>query len=212
MVIAIIALLMSILMPALQRVREQAKTIKCLANLKNWTYYLMMYTKEYDGKFQAGIATPDRPGHLNYWFHVLRPYWGNNKKVICCPTAMKPIQDINGRSTGQWNTFSAWGMFTGAGYDPEGEYGSYGINGWVEDPPANLEEIYGLPTSNNWRTTVVRRAGYIPLMMDALRFNVYPIETDSPPPEEDMPYMATEMMRRACINRHNGYISMAFLD
>ena len=33
-VIAIIALLMAILMPALQRVRKQARTIACLANLK----------------------------------------------------------------------------------------------------------------------------------------------------------------------------------
>jgi prepilin-type N-terminal cleavage/methylation domain-containing protein/prepilin-type processing-associated H-X9-DG protein len=33
-VIAIIALLMAILMPALQRVKKQARTIACLANLK----------------------------------------------------------------------------------------------------------------------------------------------------------------------------------
>jgi len=35
-VIAIIALLMAILMPALARVKEQARTVACLANLKQW--------------------------------------------------------------------------------------------------------------------------------------------------------------------------------
>ena len=215
-VIAIIALLMSILMPALQRVKLLAKTAACSANLKNWSYYLMMYTKDYDGKFQAGIATPGKLGHLNYWFNVLRPYHKNNKKVMCCPTAMKPLYDINGQSIGQWNTFSAWGMFTlernGEGYDPEGEYGSYGINGWVEDPPSNKDEIYGQSASNCWRTTDVSRAGYIPLMMDALRFNLYPVEDDTPPPTEDEAWIADNMIRRACIDRHNGFINMSFLD
>lgn len=215
-VIAIIALLMGILMPALQRVKELARTAACGANLKNWTYYFLMYTKEFDGKFQAGIATPNKPGHLNYWFHVLRPYWGNTKKVICCPTAMKPLYDVNGNTIGQYNTFSAWGMYTlsrnGEGYDPEGEYGSYGINGWVEDTPSDKDQIYGMPTTNNWRNTDVSKAGYIPLMMDALRFNLYPAETDSPPPVEDDAWRQDNNMRRACINRHNGNINMAYLD
>ena len=199
-------------MPALQRVRQLAKTSACSANLKNWAYFLLMYTQENDGKFQTGIATPDKPGHLNYWFNILRPYHNNSKKVMCCPTATKPLYDINGQPIGQWDTFSAWGMFTGEGYDPEGEYGSYGINGWVEDPPANKEEIYNLPASNCWRTVAVRRAGYIPLMVDALRFNLYPAETDSPPAEEDHAWEQENNMRRACLNRHNGYINMAFLD
>ena len=211
-VIAIIALLMAILMPALQRVKLLAKTAACSSNLKNWTYYFIMYTKEYDGKFQAGIATPGRMGHMNYWFNVLRPYYDSSRKVICCPTATKPIQDINGRSIGQLNTFSAWGMFTGEGYDPDGEYGSYGINGWVENPPANKTEIYGLPASNCWRTSDASKAGYIPLMMDALRFNLYPVEDDTPPPTEDEAWIADNMIRRACIDRHNGFINMSFLD
>jgi prepilin-type processing-associated H-X9-DG protein len=175
-----------------------------------------MYTQENEGKFQMGIATPDKPGHLNYWFHVLRPYHNNSKKVICCPTAMKPVYDINGQQVGRLHTFSAWGMYTlarnGEGYDPDGEYGSYGINGWVENPPRNKTEIYNQPATNCWRNTAVSKAGYIPLMMDALRFNLYPIETDSPPAEEDHAWEQENNMRRACLNRHDGYINMAFLD
>ena len=209
-VIAIIALLMSILMPALNRVKQQAKTVACAANLKNWTYYFAMYTRDHDGKFEAGVGT----GHSNHWFSALRPYYNNNKKVMCCPTATKPLLDFYGQPNGQWNTFSAWGIFTGEGYDPvEGDWGSYGINGWVENPPPSYSTVYeGFQTINCWRSPDVPSAGYIPLMMDALRFNVFPLEMDSPPPQEDMAWASNEHMRRICINRHDGYINMAFLD
>ncbi|MFC1634905.1 prepilin-type N-terminal cleavage/methylation domain-containing protein [Planctomycetota bacterium] len=39
-VIAIIALLLAILMPALQRVKKQAKAVLCLSNLKQWGTFL----------------------------------------------------------------------------------------------------------------------------------------------------------------------------
>lgn len=212
-VIAIIALLMSILMPALNRVKQQAKTVGCASNLKNWTLYFALYTKDHDGKFEAGTG----PDHRYHWFNALRPYYNNNKKVMCCPTAKKPLVDIYGQPTGQWNTFSAWGIYSeskdGGGYDPEGDWGSYGINGWVENPPSSVSTVFeGFPTSNNWRTTDVPFAGYIPLMMDALRFNVFPLDTDSPPETEDMAWQSTQHMRRICINRHDGFINMAFLD
>ena len=215
-VIAIIALLMGILMPALSRVKYLAKTIACQANLKQWTLYFTMYTNDNNGKFQEGIGTTSSPGHSNHWFSALRSYYGNNKKVMCCPTAMKPILDINGQQNPQYNTFSAWGIYTAnddVGYDPQGDWGSYGINGWVENPPLSVETVYeGFSTTNNWRTPNVSRAGYVPLLMDALRFNVFPTEMDTPPPTEDMAWVSNEHMRRICIDRHDGYIGMAFLD
>ncbi len=213
-VIAIIALLMSILMPALNRVKQSAKTVTCGTNLKQWTYFFNLFVEDNDNKFQEGVPTPGRTGHSNHWFNALRPYYNNDKKVMCCPTAMKPLLDINGQSASDWNTFSAWGIFNAQndpGYDPDGDWGSYGINGWVENPPDAV--VYeGLETKNNWRTPNVGLAGYIPLMMDALRFNVFPNDIDSPPPTEDQAWESTQHMRRICINRHDGYIQMAFLD
>jgi len=41
-VIAIIALLMAILMPALRRVKEQAKTVVCRSHLQQWSLCLAM--------------------------------------------------------------------------------------------------------------------------------------------------------------------------
>ena len=208
-VIAIIALLMAMLMPALQRVRLQAKTTLCQTRVKEWALYFSLYTEDYDGRFQAGVGS----GHTYHWFNALRSYYRNDHEFCCCPTALNPVQDEYGNPTGRFNTFAAWGKFTGQGYAPEGDWGSYGINGWVEDPPSSYTTVYeNFETVNNWRTTNVKGAGYVPLFFDALRFNVFPRHTDAPPETEDLAWQGTQHMRRACINRHNGFISGAFLD
>jgi prepilin-type N-terminal cleavage/methylation domain-containing protein len=48
-VIAVIALLMAILLPALQRVRKQARGLACRANLKQWGMTLALYTEDNQG-------------------------------------------------------------------------------------------------------------------------------------------------------------------
>ena len=54
-VIAIIALLMGILMPALQRVRESGRAIACQSNLRQWGVCWSMYLQENDFKFTVGF-------------------------------------------------------------------------------------------------------------------------------------------------------------
>ena len=49
-VIAIITLLMAILLPALQRVRNQARAVLCVANLNQWGTILALYTEDYQGR------------------------------------------------------------------------------------------------------------------------------------------------------------------
>ncbi len=212
-VIAIIALLMSILMPALQRVKLQGKTIACQARVKQWGLYFSLYTEAYNGHFEEGTGD----GHAHHWFNALRPFYNNDHDFCCCPTATKPLFDVDGKPTGSWNTFSAWGKFTesrnGQGYAPEGDWGSYAVNGWAEDPPPKYATVYeGFETVNNWRTPNVKGASYIPLFFDALRFNVFSRHTDNPPEYEDMAWQSQEHMKRVCINRHDGFINVAFLD
>jgi prepilin-type N-terminal cleavage/methylation domain-containing protein/prepilin-type processing-associated H-X9-DG protein len=50
-VIAIIAILMGILMPALSRVRKQARMIRCQANLKQYAIAGKLYANDNDGDF-----------------------------------------------------------------------------------------------------------------------------------------------------------------
>jgi prepilin-type N-terminal cleavage/methylation domain-containing protein/prepilin-type processing-associated H-X9-DG protein len=50
-VIAVIALLLAILMPALNKAKELAQGATCKANLKNYTFALFMYLGDNDNKF-----------------------------------------------------------------------------------------------------------------------------------------------------------------
>ena len=214
-VIAIIALLMSILMPALARVRKQARNVACRTNLKQWTLFFSMFTQDNNGNFQAGIGD----GHAHHWFSELRPLYKNDHKVGLCPTATKPIVDESGVGVPVLNIYNAWGRYTlerdGEGYapGPEGDWGSYGINGWVENPPASYKTVYeGFETKNNWRTPNVKGAAYVPLLMDGLRFNIFPLYNDAPAPTPYEAWAGTQHMKRICIDRHDGKTSMAFLD
>jgi prepilin-type N-terminal cleavage/methylation domain-containing protein/prepilin-type processing-associated H-X9-DG protein len=69
-VIAIIAILMAILMPALNRVREQGKRASCLNNCKQLALSWNLYADDNDGKIVNGntaTGTGNRDG--TYWVH-----------------------------------------------------------------------------------------------------------------------------------------------
>jgi hypothetical protein len=74
-VIAIIALLVSILLPTLSRAKRLAEQTVCLTNVRRLTYSLRMYTEDYDGCFP-----PDRWRDASMYVQVgkykrYRPRW-----------------------------------------------------------------------------------------------------------------------------------------
>ncbi len=70
-VIAIIALLMAILMPALQRVKKQAQATTCLSNLKQIGLAAALYADDYDRYIPRGANGGDP-----LWFIQYLPYIG----------------------------------------------------------------------------------------------------------------------------------------
>ena len=70
-VIAIIALLMAVLLPALNRAREQGKRVVCMSNLRQLTIAWMNYAESNNDKLvngapQSGILCPDCPAGPGY--------------------------------------------------------------------------------------------------------------------------------------------------
>ncbi|MFC1765558.1 type II secretion system protein [Planctomycetota bacterium] len=207
-VIAIIAVLMGILMPALGRVRKQARSVACMANLKHWGLIFKMYTDDNDGKFYGAWSTGQQ-GHV--WIGALRHLY-QDKEINFCPSARK-INADNGQHGG---VLEAYGVFpetdTREGYP--GLAGSYGINDWVGNPAdARIPgSIQGTP-SMYWTRPDVKQANNIPLFLDAVWLGGMPQDTDTPDPREWRSDLGQGgMMNRYCINRHEGTINAVFVD
>jgi prepilin-type N-terminal cleavage/methylation domain-containing protein/prepilin-type processing-associated H-X9-DG protein len=97
-VVGIIAVLVSILLPALQKSRSAAQAVRCLSNLRQLNNGLGMYINDFQGCIPpANVNTPS-----TQWFHLLWPYIGmpasattvaqmNTYRpftgtVLCCPS------------------------------------------------------------------------------------------------------------------------------
>jgi len=213
-VIAIVAILMAILMPALRRVREQARMVGCSANLRQWVLVLNTYCNDNDGKFFSGV------NELGHWWPCQLSEdlknWRKNK-IWFCPTAMKPIIDEFGNSSLTFNIDRAWGIFTGThgaySCGDNGIAGSYGLNSYLIPIPADGSYVRGIPASYGYRNFLeVPHGARVPVLMDGLRFDLFPIETDGPPENEYDAWNGESRMKRVCINRHRGAICSSFAD
>ncbi len=211
-VIAIIAVLMGILMPALRRVREQARMNSCMANLRQWSFVFTMYSGDNDGKFFSG--NNDRGYWWVYQLNEELKDWTRNKTWFC-PTATKPIQDRNGASAQTFNIYNAWGIYGGDGSNANlgkhGIAGSYGLNGYLIRASGDTFEG-GVPTRDGHRIySMIKNANNVPVMMDALRFDLWPRPED-PPADNEVAAWSGNNMGRCCINRHGGFLSSSFAD
>jgi prepilin-type N-terminal cleavage/methylation domain-containing protein/prepilin-type processing-associated H-X9-DG protein len=84
-VIAILALLMAILMPALQKVREQGKKVVCSNNLKQIALSLNMYGSDYDNRLplnQGGYWLWDIAYSTTDYIMAT----GGDKRTFYCPS------------------------------------------------------------------------------------------------------------------------------
>jgi prepilin-type processing-associated H-X9-DG protein len=221
-VIAIIALLMAILFPALRGARNQARDVTCRVYLHEWGLLHATLMAENDGRFPKRPNRPYAPYYEDegsflwgWWWYYGGPtsnwrlpkWYMATKKIMCCPMASRTGDGPTSQFGTRGGTFRAWGSD-----EPGYIRGSYGRNYWVyydwedEAYPAH-RNTYGRVTDVGNRTT-------LPLMMDCCSPGGTPPENNCLPPGFDaIPYRPyCPPIEEYCINRHNGNVNGLFLD
>jgi prepilin-type N-terminal cleavage/methylation domain-containing protein len=104
--IGIIAILASLLMPAMSRAKQKANRISCLNNIRQIGLAASLYAGDFDHEF------PRRLHLTNAWMFTMKPYYGNNHAT-------------NNTTSKEWNS-----KVLKCPNDRWLEWRSYIINGW----------------------------------------------------------------------------------
>ena len=224
-VISVIVLLMALLLPALQKARNQARAVVCQANLKQWGTTLGLYTEDNQGCFpcynsreditwflRGSVVSLDDPNGQS-----LRPV--DTKGIACCPMAVRSVSGTkfarlhNGQRImeGRWGrTFEAWEM-TSPGRPFRT---SYGFNGWLFDDrfswypsaPHSIRHHHGKSPN----LFLLRGRANIPVLLDSTMPYSSPMGVFPPPRRGGI--NSTMTMGPFCMNRHSEHINGLFLD
>jgi prepilin-type processing-associated H-X9-DG protein len=120
-IIAIIAILASLLMPALSKARNRGKSVVCQNNLKQIFLAEMSYAGDYSW-FTAGCSYPNELFKQDYWSQKLRPYLGSTtvptswdeenglRKIppLWCPSTEPDGRDTSSYAESTFGCLAAW--------------------------------------------------------------------------------------------------------
>ncbi len=207
-VISIIALLMSILMPSLSRVKQQARVVVCMSNLRQLSFCAFTYFSEHQSMWAGvyGFGTPEESNRN--WFNALRNYYqagSGGGEVRICPDATKPLSEIGRTPYSLWQGWEEeGGRFT------EDDMSSYAFNDWLCNPPdTGSTLVAGRAAKRFWRSIdKIKQADEVPMFIDSLHTNITPTRSDSPPQYSSLSIPMTDLvwnintMKMVCIERH----------
>jgi prepilin-type N-terminal cleavage/methylation domain-containing protein/prepilin-type processing-associated H-X9-DG protein len=213
-VIAIIAILAGLLLPALANAKLKAKRVQCTSNLKQWGVCFNLYANDNGDSMPMGW---DIPGPGGMWVESLRPYYTDDA-IRTCPMATKTRDTLPNFFDPSVNaTALAWGIMGTNGYPIEvwgfaGLSGSYGINGWVHNPPASAGADGTNPSF--WRKFgAAGSVMNVPVFADCMWDGSQPSQTDALPTGPGIQNTSSDMSD-FCIPRHTGQkpLNMSFVD
>ena len=97
-VIAIIAILAGLLLPALAKSKSKAIQINCLSNMKQMGVGLLLYSEDFNGQLPGNFHHNSNPDFT--WTDALSPYLGEVDSIRLCGAdpRKKEKHDLNGTS------------------------------------------------------------------------------------------------------------------
>ena len=223
-VVAIIAVLIAILLPALGRARRQANTVVCLSNLRQFGMAYHRYVSENKGKAPRGDDS-DPP--------VVRLMAANDaqkqRAVPFCPEAseLSSREERRGAYAVLVGTaHHAWGLkildpiIPNLSWPwPDGS--SYGSNRWAFSNDHSPLDIGRSPPELRYMLIApgATQTELVPLFADAMYSEASPMATDRPPTNLSAPNIMEPSaplrpfgMKTFCMARHGRAINLVFLD
>ena len=229
-VIGIIAVLIGILVPTLQKARRAANSAKCLSTVRQLGIAFIMYSNQH--KRSVPYYTPNE--ELGLWIGQLRGVYSKIDNSRFCPDAQIPL-DLSRTTNAIGTAFNCWGP----GRDQtfmRNQMGSYAINGWLywynvvplgTKPSRGAAVAAGPLTPGGtfpdgiyrmdrdwWKVPVTKRSADVPVFADSIWVDAWPTPHDIAPPDLTRGIYGGEggMMGRFVIARHGRAINIVFAD
>jgi len=219
-VMGIIAVLIGLLLPALNKARKAARTTTCLSNVRQ----LQIALTTYNVRYRHSIPYYFKDQGMADWVGQLEPVSTKIDAARLCPEASDPAPHVAG-DTWSGLAFNCWGP------DPKRfnlRTGSYAFNGWLYAYGDNNHkgDTSGMsPTPDwdlDWYKMIVHNSSNVPTFADSIWVDGWPLPTDDAPVSllrGEMSNTATGLngkqvgyMGRFCIARHGKAINVCFAD
>ena len=129
-VIAMIAILAAMLLPALGKAREKARSIQCMGQVRQWTSGFILYANESNDYFPNNLTLGSNWENYNMWYKSVGERINVDilkvtgaKTMLICPSDKKGFLYNSGISYG-YNAFYNAAKY--AGYNGAGQSAGYG--------------------------------------------------------------------------------------
>ena len=150
-------------MPALSRVKKQARSVTCQALLKQWGTIWSMYCDDNDGRFpEAGPLGWKR----GTWVIALRDSYRTRSEILLCPAAVKRLPTGSSGVQAWGDSTHTYIMGSGGIFNAQ-EESSYGQNNWTFYA-TGTGAIQGRPIPWNWKTKDVSNSTNVPIFADTM--------------------------------------------
>lgn len=185
-VIGIIAVLISVLLPALNKARRQAQIVQCMSNLRTLGQAMTMYVNANKGWYPfptSSQASPQQPtgsnayGGTPIWYDALDPFIGakvgqNRTGVAALRTWAAIKQDP------VWNEFPEKSPTGAQGVLKESNR-TYKMNAHLRSPLTGRSSTNGAPSSGPINQSFIKEADKLILIGDSVGYDVYPFDANT---------------------------------